>query len=820
MIFATSAVVAPAQTFQPLHFFKNSDGESPCGSLVLGNDGYFYGMTANSAQNLPTIFKMTPAGNLTTVAYFNNITNGSWQNALTLGRDGAFYGTAGNGGNTNWNNGNGWGALFKFMTNGMLTTLADFDHTNGSDPENLILGTDGNFYGTTGDGGHKGQGTVFKVTAAGSLTALVSFSNVPPVVGGRHGGLTLGNDGNFYGTTGYGGGITNSHFPAGFGTIFMVTSNGTLTTLTNFNGANGADPLNALTLGNDGNFYGTTDSGGGITNSQFPTGFGTIFMVTSNGTLTMLTNFNGANGAVPAGALTQGNDGYFYGTTIYGGNTNLNDGFGCGTIFKVTTNGVLTTLFSFSETNGSLPCTALTLASDGNFYGMTEGGGPGNNGMGYGTVFCLSFKPFIVVQPQSQTNYASCTATFTVMAVSPVSLNYQWQKNGTNLSNNGKFSGATTNMLTVSNLLDEDAAAYSVVVNDGKNSVTSSVANLTIIDSLFIAVQPQSQTVSAGSNATFFVTAYGAPPFIFQWYFNGTPVGSPTTGTNVSTYTATHVGANQMGNYNVKMVNGYGSLISSNATLTVSNLPPIFTTQPTSCTNNVATAATFSVAATSVSALNYQWQQNGTNLVNGGKFSGVTNSTLTITSVSSNEAAIYAVVVTNSAGGVTSSKATLTVIYPPVIKVQPLGQYLFLGSAVLFNVAVSGTAPFNYQWRRNGNNLLNATNAIYAIQSIIAANAGNYSVVVTNSAGSMTSSNAILTVIVPPSLALQLWAGYPLLYLNGMLSNNFVVQYRTNLADTNWINLLSLSNLSSSPYLFLDPAGVVPPARFYRAFMQ
>ena len=84
----------------------------------------------------------------------------------------------------------------------------------------------------------------------------------------------------------------------------------------------------------------------------------------------------------------------------------------------------------------------------------------------------------------------------------------------------------------------------------------------------------------------------------------------------------------------------------------------------------------------------------------------------------------------------------------------------------------------------------------------------------------MTSSNALLTVLVPPTLALQLLAGYPLLNLNGMLGNNFVVQYNTNLAESNWINLLSLTNLSASPYQFLDPAGSGQPARFYRAFMQ
>jgi hypothetical protein len=306
---------------------------------------------------------------------------------------------------------------------------------------------------------------------------------------------------------------------------------------------------------------------------------------------------------------------------------------------------------------------------------------------------------------------------------------------------------------------------------------------------------------------------------VFQWYFNNAPVGSPTGGTNYSSYAVTNVGTNQAGIYTVKVVNGSGNVTSSNAVLTVA-VPPVFTAQPLNRTNNVNTTATFSVAATSVLPLSYQWQQNGTNLVNGGKFSGVTNSTLTITTVSSNEAAIYFVIVTNLAGSATSSNATLKVNYPPVITTQPSNQRLVLGSGVSFSVVVSGTPPFNYQWRFNAGNILNATNAIYAIQSIITNNTGNYSVVITNLAGSVTSSNALLTVLVPPTMALQFLAGYPFLNLNGMLSNNFTVQYSTNLAGTNWINLLSVSNLSSSPYQFLDPAGIVPPARFYRALMQ
>jgi hypothetical protein len=425
----------------------------------------------------------------------------------------------------------------------------------------------------------------------------------------------------------------------------------------------------------------------------------------------------------------------------------------------------------------------------------------------------------VVLSPKSQTNYAGSAAAFPVTVFSPELLNYQWQKNGTNLFDGGNLSGTTNSTLSLATVSDADAGIYNLVVSDATGSVTTSNAVLTVNDFPFIVTQPQSQTATAGSNVTFSAAAYGAPPLVFQWYFKAAPVGLPIGGTNFATYTLNNVGSNQMGNYSVQVVNGYGSVMSSNAALVVS-LPPIITAQPTNRTVAATSNVTFSVTVSSLSALSYQWQQNGTNVVNGGKFSGVNTNTLTITGVSSNEAAIYSVAVTNLAGNVTSSNAALTVIYPPVITAQPQGQRLVLGSGVSFNVAVGGTAPFIYHWRFNAANLLNATNASYAIQAVGTNNTGNYSVVVTNLAGSVTTSNALLVVLVPPSLALQLWAGYPLLNLNGMLSNNFAVQYSTDLTGTNWITLQTFSNLLTSPYLFLDPAGVVAPARFYRAVMQ
>ncbi len=375
-------------------------------------------------------------------------------------------------------------------------------------------------------------------------------------------------------------------------------------------------------------------------------------------------------------------------------------------------------------------------------------------------------------------------------------------------------------MLAITDIADSDAAVYSVIVSNANFAVTSSNATLTVSHLPFLFTQPRSQIVLAGSHVTFTAAAYGAPPLVFQWYFNGFPLGSPTGGTNLSAYMLADVGTNQSGDYTVKVVNGYGNATSSNAVLTVVASPPTITSQPANRTNNAGTTATFSVVASSVGPAGYQWQKNNTSLVNGGKISGATGSTLSIAAVSSNEAAIYSVTVTNLAGSVTSSNAVLTVITPPSITAQPLSRQVLLGSSVSFTISLSGTTPFGYRWRFNGATIPGATNSVYSISAVRTNSAGNYSVVVTNLAGSVISSNALLTVIVPPSLALRLSAGYPLLNLSGMLNSNFVVQYSGDVADTNWMNLLSITNLPFSPYLFLDPAGALEPARFYRAFMQ
>jgi uncharacterized repeat protein (TIGR03803 family) len=266
-----------------------------------------------------------------------------------------------------------------------LITLASFNKTNGRDPgwpaSPFVQGADGNFYGTTAAGGASDEGTVFAMSPAGKLVTLYSFCSQPSCSDGAvaNAGLLQAADGTLYGTTNAGG-VINS------GTIFEITQAGKLTTLYRFCSqsgcSDGANPSAGLVQGSDGSFYGTTAVGGA-------SGAGTVFKITKAGVLTTLASFNGANGKNPDfGSLIQATDGNFYGTTIAGGaNTACGVSSGCGTVFKVTPRGKLTTLYSFCAqtncTDGTEVFGGLVQGTDGNLYGTTAEGGAN----GFGTVF-------------------------------------------------------------------------------------------------------------------------------------------------------------------------------------------------------------------------------------------------------------------------------------------------------------------------------------------------------------------------------------------------------------------------------------------------
>ncbi|HEY6292565.1 MAG TPA: choice-of-anchor tandem repeat GloVer-containing protein [Terriglobia bacterium] len=246
----------------------------------------------------------------------------------------------------------------------------------------LVLGTDGNFYGTAFLGGANncssglGCGTIFKITPAGVLTTLHLFCTQAGCADGDGpGGLVQGRDGNFYGITARGGSNT---CPNTCGTVFKITPAGMFTTLYKFSPADGYDasPLAGLVQASDGNFYGTTQEGG--PGAGCGSGCGTVFRITPRGVLTTLHSFTGIGeeGRGPDPTLIQAADGNLYGTTGGGGNGQGCFHGGCGTVFKITLQGAFTTLADLSITDGSGPF-GLIQGTDGNFYGAAVDGGSG-----------------------------------------------------------------------------------------------------------------------------------------------------------------------------------------------------------------------------------------------------------------------------------------------------------------------------------------------------------------------------------------------------------------------------------------------------------
>jgi len=339
-------------------------------STTIRNSGIFMmlavlGLCASGAAQTPAITPL--ATTFTSLLSFDGVDGEAPRAALIQATDGNFYGTTVEGGAS------GDGTVFKITPSGILTTLHSFDGTDGISPEGtLVQATNGNFYGTTAFGGANGHGTVFEITPSGTLTTLASFNLTDGA--NPEAGVIQATDGNFYGTTSRGG--ANKLCPprrtVTCGTVFKITPSGTLTTLASFGKEGGSDPFSPLIQASDGNFYGTTPS--------------TVFKVTPSGTLTTLAIVSSSYAG-----LVQATDGNFYGTTEYGGNDAC-DG-GCGTVFKVTPSGTLTTLFSF--TNSANPVAALIQATDGNLYGTTGVGGANNDcgGTAPGPVGCgMVFK--------------------------------------------------------------------------------------------------------------------------------------------------------------------------------------------------------------------------------------------------------------------------------------------------------------------------------------------------------------------------------------------------------------------------------------------
>ena len=365
---SVSTNVAHAQTYSVLYNFGAASGDpsqpANSGIVAQGRDGNLYSTTINGGTlNSGAVFKITPTGTVNVVYSFDPSALGPFNpvSGLTLGTDGNFYGTTHGGGTSDD------GTIFKMTPTGSVTVLHSFTgFSDGYTPDAPpVQGTDGNFYGTTIRGGNStacgnGCGVVYKITPSGKFTTLYTFDSTHGF--GPRDPLVQGTDGNFYGTTFYGGSIGGESA----GVVFKITSAGKLVVLYNFDGPHGQYPVGPLVEGTDGNFYGTTLAGG--TN-----GDGVIFKITPSGNLTVLHSMNAAtDGYNPNAGLVQATDGNLYGANTYGGS------LGDGTLFKITTKGSFSVLHNFNGTGGLNPFVTPFQHTNGVIYGDTQLGGTGN----------------------------------------------------------------------------------------------------------------------------------------------------------------------------------------------------------------------------------------------------------------------------------------------------------------------------------------------------------------------------------------------------------------------------------------------------------
>jgi uncharacterized repeat protein (TIGR03803 family) len=513
---------APAFGFSVLHSFTgNPDGSSPYyGTLIQASDGNFYGTTQSGGTGgVGTLFKMTPTGVETAIYPFSlsGYRDGKYPDgSLVEGTDGNLYGTAESGAASQL------GSVFQATSGGGFNLLYSFSGSVGQNPyAGLVQGTDGYFYGTTSGGGANSNGGIFKISSSGSFSLLYSFSSAGTADGkDPQAGLVQGADGNFYGTA-FTGGAQN------YGTVFQVTSTGAFTLLHSFSATDGAHPNAGLVQGADGNFYGTTEEGAN--------GYGNVFKISSGGAFTVLHSFSSAStdGEEPFSSLTEGSDGNFYGTTLYGGAN------GYGVVYRMTPAGVVTVLHSFAtgSADGEYPYSGVVQGADGKFYGTTNQGGSGSDGIAFQlTPSPALAAPVALNMPASAGAGATFTLGYAVANANSATLKQCFATNTAGDSTGWVgLKTASVDATNVTLTAPKTAGTYSYTLTCG--GMESGFGTLQVVEgapkfSLASGDYTDAQSVTitdTDSNATIYYTTNGTTPTTGSTKYTGpVTVNTPT----------------------------------------------------------------------------------------------------------------------------------------------------------------------------------------------------------------------------------------------------------------------------------------------------
>jgi uncharacterized repeat protein (TIGR03803 family) len=695
-----------------------------------------------------------------------------------------------------------------------LTTLATFGSGSGTFPAGQLLeDSQGNFFGTTTNGGPNSVGTVFElVHGTNTITTLAAFTGSPGNGGYPESNVIEDSNGNLFGTANFGGANND-------GTVWELAADSmsstgyssTITDLADFSTTTGVNPFGHIVADASGDIFGTT-FGGGVNNdgtvwelaasSSSPTGY--------SSTITDLADFSTATGAEPYGGLAMDAHGNLLGTTNLGG---ANNG---GTVFELAAmisnnitaySNTITDLADFSTTSGQNSYSGVVIDSSGNLFGATDSAGANTNG----TIFELA------ASNSSSTGYSSTptdladfnNATTGSFAFGGLTVDSNGDLFGTADSGgsggNGTIfelpHGSNSIMVLVSftgtnggnpegGVIEDSNGNFFGTANTGGANNDGTVFEVSQGPSITSQPVNANATVGQSGSENFAVTASGTGTLTYQWEistnggqsFSNLTDGPGVSGSSTATLTLSGFATAASAEYQVIVTDSNGQATSTPATLTV-NAAPSITTQPVSAAATVGQSAgseTFTVAATGGSGtLSVQWQfstnggQSFSNLTDGNGISGSSTTTLTVSSLSSPGTTEYQAVVTDANDvTATSNAATLTINAAPSVATQPASFVATMGQSgpASFSVVVAfGTSPFTYQWQlstdggntfsivSNGSGISGATTDALTVNSnALPASGTEYRVLITDANGVMvTSADATLSIVAAPSITTQ-----------------------------------------------------------------